>query len=549
MVACNDCHYSLVATGTVALTTEEARLPALGLSPTPSREEEGGIAGPCEEHELEFLEALEAAGDDDDVPYIDATNGADFDTNVCAIREELSVVKSGPQQEEVDRVETEATSRDDSGDFLDQMTEDTPGEDVPETYCDIIRQVLPAFLIAGTGMVCAGLYLDLVQEWKAFKHSEIVVLVPALLGLKGNLEMTLASRLSTEANLGHMKERREKWSIILGNLALVQSQAIIVGLLAAILSVLMVAVYHGKFNIIHALLVCSCGVLTASVASLILGVVTAVVIVTSYRMKVNPDNIATPIAASLGDITSLFLLSWIATWLYDVTDELSYMPVIIIVLFAFTTPFWVCFANQNKYTRSVLTSGWSPVIAAMGISIIGGLFLDVLMSKYPTIAVFQPVINGVGGNLVSVLSSRLSTCLHRKHQFGHLPPGTRICISPFDAFCSKEADSKTARVLMSMVVPGHLIFTFAINYMQTGKLYPSIPFLLLYISAAVVQVGLLLYLAYVLTYFFWSRMVDPDNATIPYLTSLGDVLGIILLGATFEFLSLCGVHLEHNKKE
>ena len=36
------------------------------------------------------------------------------------------------------------------------------------------------------------------QHWQVYKDiSEIFILVPALLGLKGNLEMTLASRLST----------------------------------------------------------------------------------------------------------------------------------------------------------------------------------------------------------------------------------------------------------------------------------------------------------------------------------------------------------------
>lgn len=61
------------------------------------------------------------------------------------------------------------------------------------------------------------------QHWKVYQVvSEVFILVPALLGLKGNLEMTLASRLSTQANLGHMDKRREQWKLIAGNMALIQ---------------------------------------------------------------------------------------------------------------------------------------------------------------------------------------------------------------------------------------------------------------------------------------------------------------------------------------
>lgn len=42
------------------------------------------------------------------------------------------------------------------------------------------------------------------QHWGAFQYiTEIFILVPALLGLKGNLEMTLASRLSTAVRHEH----------------------------------------------------------------------------------------------------------------------------------------------------------------------------------------------------------------------------------------------------------------------------------------------------------------------------------------------------------
>lgn len=50
--------------------------------------------------------------------------------------------------------------------------------------------------------------------------------------------------------------------------------------------------------------------------SSVLGLITAAVIVFSRHCNINPDNVATPIAASLGDITSLSLLSYVSTELY-----------------------------------------------------------------------------------------------------------------------------------------------------------------------------------------------------------------------------------------
>ena len=45
------------------------------------------------------------------------------------------------------------------------------------------------------------------------------------------------------------------------------------------------------------------------------------VIVISYVVRINPDNVATPIAASLGDLVTLGLLSAFAKWLYDIGGE------------------------------------------------------------------------------------------------------------------------------------------------------------------------------------------------------------------------------------
>jgi solute carrier family 41 len=40
-------------------------------------------------------------------------------------------------------------------------------------------------------------------------------------------------------------------------------------------------------------------------------------------------------------------------------------------------------------------------------------------------------------------------------------------------------------------------------------------------------------IASALVHWLWSKAIDPDNAAIPYLTSLGDLLGGALLAGAF----------------
>lgn len=70
-----------------------------------------------------------------------------------------------------------------------------------------------------------------------------------------------------------------------------------------------------------------------------------------------------------------------------------------------------------------------------------------MVNKHTGVAVFQPVINGVGGNLVSIQASRLSTALHQQGDLGDLPENFKRWISPVEAFFS---DSKWFNTLNLM---------------------------------------------------------------------------------------------------
>ncbi|XP_025711067.1 solute carrier family 41 member 1 isoform X2 [Callorhinus ursinus] len=414
--------------------------------------------------------------------------------NAKGVREEDALLENGSQSNESDDVSTDRGP--------------APPSPLKETSFSIGLQVLFPFLLAGFGTVAAGMVLDIVQ-----------------------------------ANIGHMDTPKELWRMITGNMALIQVQATVVGFLASIAAVVFGWIPDGHFSIPHAFLLCAGSVATAFIASLVLGMIMIGVIIGSRKIGINPDNVATPIAASLGDLITLALLSGISWGLYLERDDWQYIYPLVCAFFVALLPVWVVLARRSPATREVLYSGWEPVIIAMAISSVGGLILDKTVSdpNFAGMAVFTPVINGVGGNLVAVQASRISTFLHMNGMPGeNSEQAPRRCPSPCTTFFSPDVNSRSARVLFLLVVPGHLVFLYTISCMQGGHTTLTFVFIIFYMTAALLQVLILLYIADWMVHWMWGRGLDPDNFSIPYLTALGDLLGTGLLALSFHVLWLIG---------
>ncbi|XP_019957692.2 solute carrier family 41 member 2 [Paralichthys olivaceus] len=412
-----------------------------------------------------------------------------------------------------------------------------------ESACSLVLQILVPFLLAGLGTVSAGILLDLVQNWDVFQEvPEIFILVPAVLGMKGNLEMTLASRLSTAVNAGKMESAREKWMMIIGNLALKQLQATVLGLLASVMATLLGWMAEGKMPFNHVVLLCSTSVSTAFMASMLQGIIMVGVILGSMRVGINPDNVATPMAASFGDLITLALLACCSQWFYSLSELQPYVLYLVDLLILCLIPLWVVISSKHPASNILLRTGWEPIITAMVISSIGGLILDMSVSD-PNLAgiiIYAPVINGIGGNLVSIQSSRLSTNLHLNFPPGDLPEERRGCYNPCRTFFGSGANHRSARILLLLVIPGQFIFLYTIHLMKGGYTLPSPLLTVAFLSASLIQVFSLLCTADCMVHWLWRRHKDPDSYSIPYLTALGDLLGTSLLALAFLMLWCIG---------
>lgn len=397
-----------------------------------------------------------------------------------------------------------------------------------EGWLITLIQVVGPFLVAGCGSMCTGILLDIVKDWDNFKMIEsLMTLVPTLLGLKGNLEMTVTARLCTASNLGKLDDPKILLTFLRDDLLLTQFQATIVSLMASLLTLGIQAIKDPlSVTWTGSLVVISSSVVTAGFACLFLGLLMTGVVVVSRKFHINPDNVAAPLASSLGDISTLALFAYISLGIFAL-KEYIYVPVTFIVIFMLLCPVWGYLGCQSPDVRAHLQHGWLPILLAMCISLGAGYILDAATSDLAAAPAYVPVVSGVCGNLLVILICRMTTVLRQKSALGKdngtVPAMRRD--NPFRCGNSNfESLNATFQLLLILPIAAHLIFLPIISFV-TQEVSITVVYLVTFLSFVFVHALIMLFLTREVVLQLWRWGIDPDVASIPILTAVADLTG------------------------
>ncbi|PIA13245.1 hypothetical protein COEREDRAFT_77996 [Coemansia reversa NRRL 1564] len=383
---------------------------------------------------------------------------------------------------------------------------------------ELTVEVVPALLISVAGSVLAGYILGHIQTSSAFKHiPALFIMVSVLLNLKSNIELNMSTRLSTQANLGELASKTAALIAVRANMELLLLQATIVGVGVGIISAVLSLLAGGSVGFCEsAIVLVAVGTSSAVVGSTIIGVLIAATIAISHTFGIDPDNIGTPIASSFGDMMTLVVLSAVASvlvqedhvgvawWAWPAAVALGSVTLGVVLLRA---------VRDNGRMAHRVAEGWLPLAYAAATSSVAGVIVERCAARFPGLPALVPVVNGIGGNVGTVLASRISTSLHR-----HRP--------------SLHEHNLTIVVLLLINVPVQVGFLVTHQLLNPTRSL-SAAFLLVYAAATALHALAMLLLARFACKFIWSRGHDPDDWVNPFITGTGDMLGTILLALVF----------------
>ncbi|MGQ0744240.1 MAG: magnesium transporter [Acidimicrobiales bacterium] len=387
---------------------------------------------------------------------------------------------------------------------------------VLRTDASSVRQSLAALGVSSAGSLLAGLTLGSITGTLEALPG-LLVLVPAAIGMRGNIFGALASRLGTAIHAGTFRMSRRTDTLVGQNVLASLALTCFISLALAVLAKTVAVAFGvaGTISVVDFVVVSVVGGVLSSVPVL---VVTLGVASGSARFGWDLDNVAAPLVTAAGDVFTLPAL-FLATYLVGL-PVLSPAVAVLAVFLGVGALAKALRSGRDMLIRIVRES--VPVLLVAGlVDVVAGLTIQKSLSsflRFPGLLVLVPPFLEVAGALGGILASRLSSKLH----LGLVRPANLpdrasrddfwlIGVYAVPVFVAVALSSELASSITDLSTPGAARMV-AISLIGGAVATSAVVGVAYYGAVAAFRLGL-----------------DPDIHGIPLITSSMDLIGAMAL--------------------
>jgi mgtE-like transporter len=345
----------------------------------------------------------------------------------------------------------------------------------------------------------------------------LLVMVPAAIGLRGNIFGAFGNRISTSIHTGTFRVSFRRESVLGQNVLASLSLTFVLSLFLAVVA-RVISVGFGVDNAIGVLDLALIAVAGGVLASLVVLAATVLLSLGAVRRGWDMDNLVAPTVSTLGDVITIPAL-FLATKLLglgSVTTTLAWTMVALSI-----AVFVVSLRARLAELRTIIWESLPVLSAAVVLSTLAGVAVQkqlAIFAALPALLVLQPAFVSSAGALGGILSSRVATNLHLGLVEPRIRPGLEV--------------TRDALLVFTIGFPVFLFNGIGADVVARllGQSTPGVGWMVLVsLIGGMFAVAFVVALAYYGTIAAWRVNLDPDTYGIPVVTASVDFVGVVAL--------------------
>jgi mgtE-like transporter len=342
----------------------------------------------------------------------------------------------------------------------------------------------------------------------------LLILIPAVLGMRGTIFGAMGARLGTSTHVGLFEVTRDRNGVLYQNVFVAITSTLSSSLYLAGLAKLSALAFG--LNSISFFKFVTISIVGGVIDSSIILLLTVGLSVLSYRRRYDLDAVSTPVVTAAADMTTVPIL-YLATFLTKIGWLNTTLAIVGIVLGLYGAARG--FLTDLPMARRVAVEMAGVIVLTPLLDILAGTVIEARLERFaalPALLLLVPSFVASAGSLGGILSSRLSS----KLQLGLVAPtGLPQGLAYLDA----------ALVFLFALVVFAFTGALGLGYsVVTGIAHPGAATMVLgTLVAGLMAITIAIIVSYYVAIVTTRFRLDPDNNSVPIITSVMDLSGTL----------------------